>query len=138
MKYLIKIEDLHLAEGEEESSELMIVGTAAFYGDSYKIRYKETDDQFKNSYVTLSVENGSKVTMHRSGDYTTVMVMEKNKRHSCVYNTPAGSFTMGIYTSDVVSDMDESGGTLTFRYTLDVNNNLISENILKVTLQRKE
>ena len=40
MKYLIKIEDTHLVEGETESSELMIVGTASFYGDDYKIRYK--------------------------------------------------------------------------------------------------
>lgn len=138
MKYLIKVEDVHLVEGEEESSELMIIGTAAFYGDSYKIRYKETDESLKNSYVTLSVENGSKVTIQRSGAYTTVMIIEKNKRHSCVYNTPAGSFTMGIYASEVVSDMDESGGTLMFRYTLDVNNNLLSENIITVTLLRKD
>ena len=138
MKYLIKIEDTHLVEGETESSELMIVGTASFYGDDYKIRYKETDEQFKNSFVILSVENGCKVTMQRSGEFTTVMVMEKHKRHSCVYSTPVGSFIMGIYTSEVKSDMTADGGTLTFRYTLDVNNNLISENILKVTLNRKD
>ena len=138
MSYLIKIEDTHLVESETESSELIIIGSASFYGEDYKIRYRETDEQFKNSFVTLSVENGNKVTMHRSGDYTTVMVMEKHKRHSCVYSTPAGSFTMGIYTDDVKSDMTPDGGTLTFRYTLDVNNNLISENILKVTLKRKD
>ena len=138
MKYLIKIEDTHLVEDETESSELMIIGTVSFYGKDYKIRYKETDEQFKNSYVTLSVENGNKVTMHRSGEYTTVMVMEKHKRHSCIYSTPAGSFTMGIYTIDVVSDVDENGGTLKFVYTLDVNNNMISENTLKVTLIRKD
>lgn len=137
MKYLIKIEDTHIVDGETESSEMLTVGTVSFYGGDYKIRYKETDEQLKNSFVTLSVENKAKVTMHRSGDYTTVMVMEKYKRHSCVYNTPAGSFTMGIYTSDVASDVSEDGGTLRFRYTIDVNNNLISENILTVTLKRK-
>ena len=45
---------------------------------------------------------------------------------------------MGIYTIDVVSDVDENGGTLKFVYTLDVNNNMISENTLKVTLKRKD
>ena len=45
MKYLIKIEDTHYVDGETESSELMIIGTVTFYGNDYKIRYKETDDE---------------------------------------------------------------------------------------------
>ena len=136
MKYIITIKDLHKAGKEKESSELITTGTLTFYGEDYKIRYKETTEGLEDCYVTLSFDNGDRVTMTRSGDFTARMVMEKNKRHTCIYNTPMGSLSLGIYTHKVTSSMTEEGGTLLFTYTLDANGSFLSENTLDVTLKK--
>lgn len=138
MKYIIKINDTHVTDSEKESSELITTGSAEFYSDEYKIRYKETSEGLENCYVTLTVKGQSCVTMHRTGNYTAEMVMEKGKRHTCVYATPAGNFSLGIYTSEIKSDITENGGTLKFVYTLDINSSFLSENTLVVSITRKE
>ncbi len=138
MSYLIYISDKHIAEDETEESELLITGTLQFYGADYAIRYKETGEGLENCFVTLLVEQGKKVTMRRSGALSAEMIMETGKRHNCIYNTPAGAISMGVYTEEVASDMTPDGGTLRFVYTIDVNNSLLNTNILTVKLQRKD
>ncbi len=136
MKYIIKINDLHVAGDEKESSELITTGSLRFLGEDYKIRYKETSEGLEDCFVTLSFENGNRVTMTRTGGFTAEMIMEKNKRHTCVYNTPMGSLSLGIYTQKVSSSMTEDGGTLVFEYTLDANGGFLSSNTLEITLEK--
>lgn len=136
MKYIIKIKDLHKAGDEKESSELITTGSLRFYGEDYKIRYKETSEGLEDCYVTLSYENGNRVTMTRTGGFTAEMIIEKNKRHTCVYNTPMGSLSLGIYAQKVESSMTEDGGTLLFSYSLDANGGFLSDNTLEVILER--
>ncbi len=136
MKYIIKINDLHKAGSEKESSELITTGSLRFFGEDYKIRYKETSEGLDDCFVTLSYENGSCVTMTRSGSFTAQMIMEKGKRHTCVYETPMGSLSLGIYTHKVESTMTPEGGKLIFSYTLDANGSFLSDNILEVTLEK--
>ncbi len=136
MKYIIKINDLHKAGRERESSELITTGSLRFFGNDYKIRYKETSEGLEDCFVTLSFENGTRVTMTRAGGFTAEMIMEKNKRHTCFYNTPMGSLSLGIYTHKVASSMTENGGRLEFSYTLDANGEFLSDNILKVSLEK--
>ena len=135
MKYIIKINDLHKAGREKESSELITTGSLRFFGGDYKIRYKETSEGLEDCFVTLGYENGNCVTMTRTGGFTAQMIMEKNKRHTCVYETPVGSFSLGIFTQRIESSMTENGGVLEFQYTLDANGEFLSENTLKVTLE---
>ncbi len=136
MKYILKIKDLHKAGDEKESSELITMGTLTFFGEDYKIRYKETSEGLEDCFVTLSYENGNCVTMTRTGGFTTQMTMEKHKRHTCVYATPVGTLSLGIYTNNVISSMTKDGGTLLFEYTLDANGGFLSDNTLEVTIEK--
>lgn len=136
MKYIIRINDLHKANGEKESSELITTGSLRFFGKDYKIRYKETSEGLEDCFVTLSFENGNRVTMTRTGGFTAEMTIEKNKRHTCVYNTPMGSLSLGIYAQKVESSMTEDGGKLVFSYSLDANGGFLSDNTLEVTLEK--
>ena len=61
-----------------------------------------------------------------------VLILEKGRRHLCLYDTGLGSLTVGIYTSQLDVDLNESGGTLEIAYTLDVDSNLSSQNLLHV------
>ena len=67
MKCLIKITDTHFADGETESSEITLPGSMSFYGEDYKIRYRETDEALKDCCVTVSCEDGGRWRGRRSG-----------------------------------------------------------------------
>ena len=72
--------------------------------------------------------------MTRCGDYSTQMIMEREKRHSCHYNTPMGEMVMGVFARRIESDMTEDGGSLLLDYTIDINADFASINELKITV----
>ncbi len=135
MKYLINIKDTHIIDGEKESSELTTTGNLTFNDKGCKIRYKETGEGYEGCFVTLAVED-DKVIMTRLGALSTEMIIQKGKRHTCAYMTPVGIMNMGIYASKVKSDITKDGGVLEFSYSLDVDGEYLSENILVVTIKR--
>lgn len=138
MKYIINIKDVHTLDGEKEESEAVLTGTLSIYGSSYKIRYREISEGLEDCFVTLGYDENGNVEMTRSGAFTTHMLMERHVRHTCVYNTPAGSINLGVYTNDIFSDITQDGGMLKFNYTLDINGELLSENTLTLTLKKTE
>lgn len=134
-KVLIRITDKHESEEDSFTSELTTVGTLEGSGGDYAIVYTETDEEMADCVTTLRVEGKRKITMTRSGKYTTEMIIEKNRRHSCHYSTPFGELMMGVYAKTVRSEMGEDGGILDFSYTIDFNNALASINELSITVQ---
>jgi uncharacterized beta-barrel protein YwiB (DUF1934 family) len=66
-----------------------------------------------------------------------VVIIEKDRRHTCFYQTPFGELMMGVYTKNIFTDMNENGGTLRFSYTIDFNNDLASENDLDISVAVK-
>ena len=133
---IIKIVDYHEVDGENEGAEITSVGTFEGNENDYTLRYKETGD-LAGCEVTLNVKNKNTVTMTRPGEqYSTQLIMQQGKRHNCFYNTPAGELMLGVYTNKVSSTVNENGGKLNFSYTLTFNADLVSENKLKITVQK--
>ncbi len=132
---IIKITDIHDNAGEKDGSELITTGSFSGSRDSYSLVYTEQDEELKSSVTTLSVENGKRIQMTRTGPYTTEMIMEKNKRHSCHYVTPFGEFLMGIYLNSIDSDIADGSGELKFKYTIDFNAANTSLNEMKITFK---
>ena len=63
------------------------------------------------------------------------LIIEKGQRHQCFYDTGYGSLTLGISGDDIVSCLDDNGGHLQVRYTLDINASMASENELSVDVE---
>ena len=118
----------------EDTGEVVLSTTGSYTqrDDVRYIAYKEYDEEDARAYRTalLKVEPGM-VTMSRSGS-STRLILEKGRRHLCLYDTGFGSLTVGIYTSQLDVDLDDSGGTLEITYTLDVDSNLSSQNQLHI------
>lgn len=133
---LIKIVDSHKIDGESEGTEITTLGT--FEGDenNYTLRYSESGE-FDGCDISLNVEDKNKITMTRtgSGSFHTQLIMEKGRRHNCCYSTPAGEMMIGVFANMVSSDVKADGGNLRFRYTLDFNAGLVSENELEITVK---
>ena len=64
-----------------------------------------------------------------------VLIIEKGQRHQCFYDTGYGTMMLGISGDDITSCLNDSGGHLQVRYTLDVNASMASENELQVDVE---
>lgn len=135
---IVKITDNHITDGEKFICELTTTGSFGMQGGAYIISYDETDEELSGCVTTLRIEAPEKISMLRSGKYNTEMVFEKDRRHTCFYNTPIGELMMGIYARSVSSRLGEKGGTVKFAYTIDFNNDLVSENELTVFVRLRD
>lgn len=135
---IVHIIDSHIQNGEKARCELTSAGFFGIENGAFCIRYDETDNELSGCTTSLRIDAPDRISMLRSGKYNTEMVFEKDRRHTCFYNTPFGEMMMGIYSKKVFSELDENGGYVNFAYNIDFNNDLVSENELKITVTVKE
>ena len=136
-EFLIKIVTVQIVEGERDEMEITTTASLEGTGDDYTIKYKEVDPQDKESLTTLRVATGRCISVSREGEITTHMTIEKSVRHISHHVTPYGTFSLGVNAVAIESDIDENGGTLHFRYTTDIEMNVVSEIDFNITLSKK-
>lgn len=140
--YIISIVGEQKYEDERDNSKINLdtLGTYFRRGKAWHITYREYDeDNPQVSHIaSVKVEDleNNRVTMTKAGG--TKLILEKDKRHSCAYNTLYGALILGVYTSDIESTLDENGGELKIRYTLDINSSLASENSIHIKVKKAE
>ncbi len=135
---IVKITDSHISCGEKSVCELTSEGSLDIENGVFVISYEETDEELNGCTTHLKIEAPDKISMLRTGKYNTEMVFEQSRRHTCFYHTPFGELMMGIYAKSVHSELCENGGTVRFAYTIDFNNDLVSENELNISVMIKE
>ena len=136
--YIMELFDRHEEEGGEESS-FNFTAKASLTGNAndYTITYNEPDPSLSGCVTSLHVADKKKIEMTRTGDFTTQMILELGRRHTCFYRTPFGSLSIGVYTEEISSVMGDEGGRLSFTYTLDFNSGQVSTNSLTVKLRKQ-
>ena len=138
--FIISIVGEQKYEDERDNSTINLdtLGTYFRRGKSWYISYREYDEDNPNvshvSSVRVEDLENNRVTMTKAGG--TKLILEKDKRHSCAYNTLYGALILGVYTSDIESTLDENGGELKIRYTLDINSSLTSENSIQIKVKK--
>ena len=78
------------------------------------------------------------VTIDRKGPMQSQLLLQKGKRHQCIYRTIAGDLNIGVFTKTLENRLDERGGTLEVSYTLDFNMDLVSENRFFIKIEEKQ
>ncbi len=140
--YIISIVGEQKYEDERDNSKINLdtLGTYFRRGKAWHITYREYDeDNPQVSHIaSVKVENleNNRVTMTKAGG--TKLILEKGERHSCAYNTLYGALILGVYTSDIESTLDENGGELKIKYTLDINSSLASENSIYIKVKKAD
>lgn len=136
---LIKIKGVQIVESDQDVTELFTHGMFYKRNDSYYITYDETEATgFDGSKTTLKVEGDEKVTLIRSGKVKSHLIIENGTRCIGHYGTESGNMMIGVYTKDITSELTDSGGDLYFRYALDINSTLISENEVFINVKEDE
>lgn len=132
----ISIVGKQTAENESETSELYTNGTFYKDKDVYYISYNETQASgFDGCRTVVKATGEDKIIMMRSGPSQAHLVMENQRRCIGEYGVDGRRFTIGVTTEEIRNKLDESGGTLFFRYLLDLNAQSLSTNEVTITVQ---
>lgn len=129
-KAVITISDRHEVDGEFEEASLSTVGEFEPIDGGYRLIYDELED-YAGSVTALTYQDGG-VTMIRQGEKNAELVIEKDKRYTCMYATEYVDLTLGVFGKEIKSELNENGGRLFFSYTLDFNTGFCSQNELTV------
>ncbi len=131
---LIKIIGTQIVDGETEVVEITTKGSFHFDEDIIHIEYWESEATgFSGSETSVVYEpQDGRITMNRSGKESSQLIIEKSKRHQCLYSTPYGRFTIGVFGKNIDSSLTQDGGDITFSYDLDVETSLASENSVEI------
>lgn len=133
---LIKINGIQKVEEETDNIELLTTGTYYKKGENYYITYTESETTgFNGAKTTLKLEDGNRVTMLRSKPHKSHLIIERGRRHQCLYGSLYGDMMIGVSGGDITSTLDENGGNLSFCYSLDINTVLASENEVKISIR---
>lgn len=136
--YMISIVGEQKIDGESDRVEVLTAGNYIMKNGHWYIGYKEYDDDNPEKFFNnlIKVENET-VTITRKGPMRSQLMLEKGRRHQCLYKTVAGDLMIGVFTKTLNNNLNKSGGTLEVSYTLDFNTDLVSENSFKVTVEQK-
>ena len=124
-------------EEDRDHIELMTRGSLVKKGESFYITYKETQTiGFEGCTTTIKIaEDGSRVALLRFGRANSQLLIERERRNLCHYETGYGSMTLGVTADEIECGLTEKGGIAKFGYLLDANSaELVSRNRLEVTV----
>ena len=128
----------NVREEDREHIELMTRGSMVKKGESFYISYKETQTiGFEGCTTTIKIAaDGSRVALLRFGRANSQLLIERERRNLCHYETEVGSLTLGVTGDGIDCHLTEKGGNATFSYLLDADDaRLVSRNTLEMTVQ---
>ncbi len=109
------------------------VGMFSIKNSKVYIIYKTVDDGVKTT-TTITVD-GDVVTVKRSGNTSSNIVLDRKKKTEFKYNTMYGIIDVIADTKKIVNALDEQGGKLRLVYTLIMQGAKI-ENDMEIAVWR--
>ena len=133
---LISIKGVYLDENNDRDVvELFTTGQYYKKDGNYYISYEESEATgFEGSRTTLKVEREDMVTLERTGEALAQLIVQKGVRHQCRYDAGYGDMTIGVSGGMIRSTLDDSGGSLEFKYSLDIDTLFASENEMYILI----
>lgn len=106
-----------------------------FYNDTdnFVISYDESLDEETTCHTTVRVKNNT-AQISRRGGFSSDIYVTPQEYQQCQYNTPFGSFLLGIYGKEVRADFKDGNGTLKLAYSIDFAGDYSCENSLVITV----
>ncbi len=122
-------------DGADDSMELITKGTLHNRRGNYYIIYKDTAVTGMEGVTTSLKVDGSKVILNRMGSVDHKLTFEEGVLHGSTYVTPHGSMFFEVYTQNMEINLTEQGGNITLKYSLFSQEQLLSRNILEITIK---
>lgn len=139
-KVCINIKSIQHTDDDNDTTELFTYGTISRQkdGKGYTVTYEESEATgFDGSYVVLDIKENV-VKMQRKGAFESSLIIERGKKHHCHYGTEYGEFMIGINADEIRAEINDSGGNLYLKYTIDINSGFLSENEMFINIKECE
>lgn len=137
-RYKITVVGKQTVDGESDKIEVITDGDLQVENGRITIVYPEyaEDDPSKTTDTTVTLEQGI-LSIDRRGEMRSHLILEKGRRHECLYETPMGQMFIGIFTDDIRADVGEHGGEISASYQLDFNRSVVSYNEFFISVKEK-
>lgn len=137
-RYMITVVGKQTVDGESEKIEVITEGSMTVDSGRVTIVYPEyrQDDPSQKTDTTVELSGGV-LSIDRTGEMSSHLILERGTRHECLYQTPMGSMLIGIFTDSLRSDIDEHGGEISASYQLDFNSAVVSFNEIYILVKEK-
>lgn len=141
---LISISGLHMGVNEAESEEnepveVLSAGNYYFKNGKHYLFFEEMVEGFREVTKTQIKWQGNEILeVRKSGLSNMNMILEKNKKNHCFYNTPYGQLNLGIYTTDIVVAETEDNIDICAEYAMDVNYEPFAECTIKINVKPRD
>ncbi len=134
---LIVLRSIQSVDNEQNETELITPAVFTPLKDGgFSIAYNETEATgFEGSKTVLSCYGNKRASICRSGSVSSNLIIDKDKKQHCLYGTPYGDLMVGIYTHSIINELNEDGGNLYMKYTVDINSSYVSDNEIFVRVQ---
>lgn len=133
---VVKLTATQMCDDEEpEVIEYLTEGLLEKRPDGLAVLFDEPAEGIKDVKNELVIINPEYVTLTRSGEFGTHLLIEKGKRHTSVYETPYGSVLIGVFADDVSAMFSEKGGTVKMSYTVDSSSAVLTQNTVTVEIK---
>jgi len=128
------------SEGGDNIIELETDGVFAYENGEGMLSYMESELTGLNGTKTSFTIGPMGIVMTREGSLNSRMVFEKGRKHNFLYETPFGSATMGVDTTNISMSFDEHGGNMEIDYVVDFQHSVVGHNMFKIRVseQREE
>ena len=134
---IISIEEQEIIPvmGEENKTELVTEGKYYKKGEKHYLSYKETEVTGFDATTTMLKIEDNRVALTRYGQVNTHMVFASGEKHTGYYDTPYGSFTVGVISDDVKVQFEGNKGKIDIHYLLEIDNNTKAEHTLSLNVR---
>ncbi len=118
--------------------ELVTAGTYYLKNGKHYVLYEEQPED--SASVTKNVvkfyEGHFEIT--KKGGTNSILVFDKDKKTSMVYNTPMGSLQMDVLTKELTMHETEDEIQVLVKYSLDINYEFVSDCVVSFKIQARE
>lgn len=105
---------------EDDIIEVVTPGEFLITEDGFKAIYEETELSGMSGTTTTLTMLNDKLVLEREGNVTAKMDFKKGETSISLYNTPYGVLDLQIHTEDLKVDVNENGGDITAKYSMEL------------------
>lgn len=134
---LINIKGIQGIDDDSDTIEFITDGRFGFKEGEYYISYDESAmlDSGDKVKTQIYIKPDNSVVLQRTGSIKSRILIEKGVRNNCFYSTPMGDLTIGVFGEELLYDLNESGGKVNLKYTIDSDLRLISRNEVNISIK---
>jgi uncharacterized beta-barrel protein YwiB (DUF1934 family) len=125
-------------EQEEETVELVSVGTLTSNGDGYLVSYEETEMTGMAGVTTTFDVQPDVVTLQRTGTVNSTMIFRVGEKHESLYDMGFGALLMGVQANRIDSRLSDTGGVFEIEYTIEIEQQVAGTNAYRITVKETE